>query len=307
MIRNFEELIEKVQNLGELKRVALVCAHDIHALEAVAEASEKGIVAPILIGDALRIQGMIEAEGLKFQNPRIIHEPEDAAAAGEAVRLVHQGEADFIMKGGLQTAVLLKAVVDKNNGLKTGGLISHLAFNEIPGYPKLLVTTDGGMVMYPDLEQKKQILVNAVTVLRNLGYECPKVAVLAAVETVNPKMPETLDGDALKEMNLRGEIGDCIVEGPISYDLAMNHESAVIKGYTGNVTGDADILLVPDITAGNILGKALVYSAGARMAGMVVGSRVPIVLTSRGASAEEKYLSLVLCAASAEKQEIGCL
>jgi phosphate butyryltransferase len=161
-----------------------------------------------------------------------------------------------------------------------------------------VITTDGGMMMYPDLEQKKKIIENAVGVLHSLGYENPKVGVLAAVETVNPKMPESVDAGKLKEMNQNGEITGCIVEGPISYDLAMNKESAEIKGFVSPVAGDPDILIVPNITAGNILGKCLVYSAGAKMAGFIVGAKVPIVLTSRGSSSEEKYLSLVISAAA---------
>ncbi len=176
--------------------------------------------------------------------------------------------------------------------------MSHVVFNEIPNYHKLLVLTDGGMMMYPDLDKKKQICENAVDTLRTLGYKMPKVAALAAVETVNPKMQETVDADALKRMNLENEITDCIIEGPISYDLTMSKASAEIKGFESPVTGDADIVLVPNITVGNVLGKSLIYSAGAKMAGFIVGAKVPIVLTSRGSSSEEKYLSLVLSAAA---------
>ena len=176
--------------------------------------------------------------------------------------------------------------------------MSHFVINEIPNYHKLLVTTDGGMLMYPDLEQKKHIIENAVDTLISLGYDKPKVAVLAAVERVNPKMPETVDAAKLKEMNQSGAIINCIIDGPLSYDITMNKESAKIKGVDSQVCGDADILIVPNITTGNILGKCLVYSAGAKMAGFIVGAKVPIVLTSRGSSSEEKYLSLVLCAAA---------
>lgn len=211
---------------------------------------------------------------------------------------IHEGGADFLMKGKIQTADLLSAVVNKEEGLRTGKVMSHVVFNEIPNYHKLLVLTDGGMMMYPDLNKKKEICENAVGTLRTLGYDKPKVAVLAAVEKVNPKMPETVDADALKTMNKSGELADCIVEGPISYDLTMSKESAAIKGFESPVTGDADIVLVPNITVGNVLGKSLIYSAGAKMAGFIVGAKVPIVLTSRGSTSEEKYLSLVLSAAA---------
>jgi phosphate butyryltransferase len=177
--------------------------------------------------------------------------------------------------------------------------MSHVAFFEIPAYHKLLGATDGGMIPYPTLEQKVSIIKNAVGLFKTLGYEGPKIAVLAASETVNERMPETGDAKALKESCEKGELGDCFVEGPISLDLTLSKESAAIKGYTSPVTGEADILVVPNIACGNILGKSLVYMGHAKMAGCIVGAKVPIVLTSRGASAEEKHLSILLSAALA--------
>jgi phosphate butyryltransferase len=222
----------------------------------------------------------------------------DVLAAEKAVALVNENKADFIMKGKIQTADLLRAVVNKEKGLRTGRVMSHFVFDEVPSYHKLIVTTDGGMMTYPDLNQKKQIIENAVDVLRAMGYDKPKVAVLAAVEKVNPKMPESVDADMLKKMNQEGKIKNCIVEGPISYDLAISKKCAEIKGFKSPVAGDADILIVPNITAGNILGKCLICSAEGKMAGFIVGAKVPIGLTSRGSSAEEKYLSLVLSASA---------
>lgn len=297
-IKNFDELIDKVKGFKEKRKVAIVAAEDEHTLEAVFRAVENNIVEPVLIGSEGKIRGILKKINRSLNDKNIINVTDDAAAAYKGVELAAKGDVDFIMKGKIQTADLLRAVVDKEKGLRTGKPMSHFVINEIPSYHKLLVTTDGGMMMYPDLNQKKQILENAVNVLLDLGYEKPKVAVLAAVEKVNPKMPESVDAGKLKEMNQNGEITNCIVEGPISYDLTMSKESAQIKGYNSPVTGDADILIVPNITAGNILGKSLVYSAGARMAGFIVGAKVPIVLTSRGSSSDEKYLSLVLCAAA---------
>jgi Phosphotransacetylase len=297
-IKNFDELIDKVKGFKEKKKVAIVAAEDEHTLEAVFRAVENNIVEPVLIGNAEEVKKVLKKINRSLSEKNIINVPDDAAAAYKGVELAAKGDVDFIMKGKIQTADLLRAVVDKEKGLRTGNAMSHFVINEIPSYHKLLVTTDGGMMMYPDLNQKKQILENAVNVLLDLGYEKPKVAVLAAVEKVNPKMPESVDAGKLKEMNQNGVITNCIVEGPISYDLTMSKESAEIKGYNSPVTGDADILIVPNITAGNILGKSLVYSAGARMAGFIVGAKVPIVLTSRGSSSDEKYLSLVLCAAA---------
>ncbi|WP_411681502.1 bifunctional enoyl-CoA hydratase/phosphate acetyltransferase [Clostridium thailandense] len=301
IFKNFKELIESVQNSGSKKRVAVVSAQDEHTLQAVFRARKDNIVDPILIGDKVKIKEVLENLKESLDEDSIINVEGDAAAAEKAVELIHTNKADFIMKGKIQTADLLRAVVNKEKGLRTGSVMSHVVIHEIPTYHKLLAVTDGGMMMYPNVDEKKQIIENAVNTLRAMGYEKPKVAVLAAVEKVNPKMPESVDAGMLKEMNQKGEIENCIVEGPISYDLTMSKESAEIKGFESPVTGDADILIVPNITAGNILGKSLVYSAGAKMAGFIVGAKVPIVLTSRGSSAEEKYLSLVLSAAAVKQ------
>ncbi|MGI5889976.1 MAG: bifunctional enoyl-CoA hydratase/phosphate acetyltransferase [Tissierellia bacterium] len=297
-LKNFKDLIKKVQKNDSIKRVAVAAAHDEHTLEAVFKAAGDKLVEPVLVGNKEKIEEILKKLNLKYEPANIINTESDKEAAEKTVELIHENKADFIMKGKLQTADLLKAVVDKEKGLRTGNVISHVAILEIPAYRKLIAVTDGGMVMYPNLDEKKQILENSVNVFLAMGYECPKVAVLCAVETVNPKMPETVDADTLKNMNRDGEIKDCMVEGPISLDLTFNKESAEIKGYSSPVTGDADILLVPNITTGNIMSKALIEMAGATMAGMVVGAKVPIVLTSRGASSEEKYLSLVLSASA---------
>lgn len=300
VLKNFEELIKKVQNLESKKRVAVVAAQDEHTLQAVFKARENNIAEPLLIGDKTKIRELLGRMNVSLDDSAIIDAEDEGAAARKAVELIHEKKADFIMKGKIQTADLLKAVVNREKGLRTGNAMSLIAFKEIPGYHKLLAITDGGMMMYPDVNEKKQILENAVNTLIAMGYDKPKIAVLSAVENVNPKMPESVDAASLKEMNRSGEIRNCIVEGPISYDLIMSRESAEIKGYESPVTGDADIILVPNISVGNALGKSLVYSAGAKMAGIVVGAKVPIVLTSRGSSAEEKYLSLVLSASAVE-------
>jgi phosphate butyryltransferase len=296
--KNFEELIEKIQNRSSLAKVAVAAAHDEHTLEAVFKASKDNIVEPVLVGDKVKIQEILEKLNVQFDCNLIINTNSDTEAAEKTVELVNQGKADFIMKGKLQTADLLKAVVNKEKGLRTGKVISHVAILQVPSYHKLIAITDGGMMMYPNAEEKKQIIENAVDVFLAMGYENPKVAVLAAVETVNPKMPEAVDADLLKKMNLSGEIKNCTVEGPISFDLTMSKESAEIKGYSSPVTGQADILIAPNITAGNVLSKALIELAQSKMAGMIVGAKVPIVLTSRGSSSEEKYLSLVLSASA---------
>lgn len=298
-LKNFQELIEKVQNNDVKKRVAVAAAHDEHTLKAVFKAvNDKLVVDPVLIGDKVKIEEILHKLSIQFDENEIVGIKSDKEAADKTVELINEGKADFIMKGKLQTADLLKSIVDKEKGLHIGNVMSHVAILEIPSYHKLIAVTDGGMIMYPSVQEKKQILENAVNVFLALGYERPKVAVLAAVETVNPKMPESIDGDVLKKMNQNGEIKNCIVEGPISVDLAFNIESAKIKGYQSEVTGKADILLVPDIAVGNIMSKALLEFADSTMAGMIVGAKVPIVLTSRGATWQEKYLSLVLSASS---------
>lgn len=298
VFRNFKELIEKIQNATSKKRVVVVAAQDEHTLEAVFKARRHGIVEPILIGHKAKIKEILQQLNESIDDEAIINVEHEADAAMRAVEFIHENKADFIMKGKIQTSDLLKAVVNKEKGLRTGSVMSHIVLHEVPTYHKLLAVTDGGMMMYPTLTEKKQIIENAVNTFIAMGYEKPKVAVLAAVETVNPKMPEAVDADLLKKMNQSGELKNCIVEGPISYDLAMSKESAKIKGYASEVTEDVDIIVVPNITTGNILGKSLVYSAGAKMAGFIVGAKVPIVLTSRGATAEEKYLSLALSAAA---------
>lgn len=296
--KSFDDLIKKVQNLGSKKKVAVVSAQDEHTLEAVFKAKKDNIVEPILIGNKKKIIEILSRLHESVLEESIINVESDSEAAEKAVGLINENKADFIMKGKIQTADLLRAVVNKENGLRTGKVMSHIVIHEIPTYHKLLAVTDGGMMMYPSLDEKKQILENAVSTFLALGYENPKVAVLAAVETVNPKMQESVDADMLKKLNIKGEIKNCIVEGPISYDLTMSKESASIKGFVSPVTGEADIIVVPNITVGNVLGKSLVYSAGAKMAGFIVGAKVPIVLTSRGSTSEEKYLSLALSASA---------
>ena len=296
--KSFDDLIKKVQNLDSKKKVAVVSAQDEHTLEAVFKAKKDNIVEPILIGNKNKIIEILSRLHESVLEESIINVESDSEAAEKAVELINENKADFIMKGKIQTADLLRAVVNKENGLRTGKVMSHIVIHEIPTYHKLLAVTDGGMMMYPSLDEKKQILENAVSTFLALGYENPKVAVLAAVETVNPKMQESVDADMLKKMNIKGEIKNCIVEGPISYDLTMSKESASIKGFVSPVTGEADIIVVPNITVGNILGKSLVYSAGAKMAGFIVGAKVPIVLTSRGSTSKEKYLSLALSASA---------
>lgn len=298
-LESFDQLIETLK-CNDKKKVAVVAAEDEHALESVFKARNEGIVEPILIGNEEKIREISKKLNEDLKDLTIINVEEPKEAAAKAVELAREGKAQVIMKGKIQTADILRAVVNKEKGLGMGRIMSHIAMHELPNYHKLLAVTDGGMMMYPNVQEKKQIIENAVDIFKAIGYTKPKVGILAAVENVNTKMPETVDADILKQMNINGEITDCLIEGPISYDLVMSKESAEIKGYKSDVVADADILVVPNITTGNILGKSLVYSAEAKMAGFIVGAKVPIVLTSRGSTAEEKYLSLVLSASASK-------
>ena len=300
MIRTYEELIEIVKAKKSKKRVVVAAAADLHTLEGINTAYNNGVIEATLVGDKEKIRGIIASEGFQLEGAEIIDEPDDAEAAKKSVEMIRQGEGDILMKGKLQTAMLMKAVVNKDTGLQKGGIISHVGLFQIPNYHKLMVITDGGVMVAPDAEQKKLIVENAVGVLSRLGYNEPKVAVLCAVETENPKMQATVDAALLKKWNLEGNLTGCVVEGPISFDLMYDTESARTKGYESPVSGDADICLMPDITAGNLVAKALMCAAGARMAGLITGAAAPIVLVSRGASSEEKYLSLIFAAAASD-------
>lgn len=297
VFKNFEAMIAHALASVEGCRVAVAAAQDEHTLEAVMEVRAKGIVLPVLVGDRAKIEAILEQLGEHVPEGDIYDAPTVEESAALSVKLVKEGKASFIMKGKLDTSDILRAVVNKEHGLGRGRTMSHIAINEIPAYHKLLITTDGGMLLAPTLEQKRDIILNAVDALRALGYEQPKVGVLSAAEKVNPKSVDSTDAAALKELWQKGELSDCIVEGPISLDLALVRERAVTKGYESPCAGDCDILIVPNITAGNILGKSLVEMAGAKMAGLIMGARCPIVVTSRGSSAEEKYNALCLAAA----------
>ncbi len=302
-LKNFDALVSRVQGRTQKKRMAVAVAADVHTIEAALHARREGIAHPILVGDSDEICRILQQLGETIPQEDIVHQPEDGAACRQAVALVREGHADFLMKGKVDTAVILKAVVDKTHGLNRGGVISHVAMMEVPSYHKLLIPVDGGMIPHPTLEQKRAILENTVGALHAMGYRCPKVGVITCTEKVNPKMPETLDGQALQQMNQRGEITECTVVGPISYDCAVSRTIAQAKGYHNPIAGDVDVLLVPDIHTGNILGKALLCSAGAKMAGFVVGASCPIVLASRGSSAEEKFLSIAASAAAVIEHE----
>jgi phosphate butyryltransferase len=294
-LKNFDQLVTTVKGMSEKRVVAVAAAADEHVIESVLEAKKEGVAQPILVGDAEQIKEILRKMDQNPSDFAIEHAPGtpgDAAVA--AVELIKHGDANFLMKGMIETSDLLRPVVKRENNLRTGRTMSHLSFNKFDAYHKVIVNTDGGMCTYPDLAKKKEIIINAVETFRTLGYDMPKVACLCCKETVDEKMPETLDARALREACEAGEFGKCFVEGPVSYDIAMSKEIAAQKKFPCAHVEDFDILLQPNIHAGNIMGKCWTVSCHATMAGIVVGAKVPIVLTSRGSSAEEKYLSIAL-------------
>lgn len=299
MITGFTQLKELLHNVSP-KTAVVAAAHDIHTLEAVFAAQDDGLIDPIFVGNKEEILEFAkELDHPLTPGSRIVHAENEYDCAAKAVDLIQSGQGKMLIKGMLQTGTLLKAVVNKDSGIRNSEVMSHVAILDVPAYHKLLFITDGGMVISPDLSQKRAILKNAVEFCRFLGYEKPKAAALCAVETLHPNMQETMDAAALKIEAKSGTFGPCEVEGPISLDLATDKEAAAVKGYRSPVAGDADILLVPSITAGNILGKALYGLAGGEMAGVVLGAAVPITVNSRGATAAEKYDSILICAAMA--------
>ncbi len=299
MIRSFAELAEAAKSTEKKMVVAVVEAHDEHTMEAVCNAHNDGMIEAILIGKEEEIRRIAAEQGEDLSAIEIIPTESLEESLQKAVDCVKSGRADAIMKGRLETAQFMKAVVKKENGLLKGGRISLVGLYEHPSYPKLLAITDQGMNTYPDLDEKKDLIINGVQMLHALGVMCPKVACLCAVEKVNPKMPETVDAYELKQMNQRGEIPDCIVEGPISFDLAIKKGAAAVKDFDSPVAGDADLLLVPSITCGNALAKCMTDYSGAVTAGTILGAKCPVILTSRSAEVSDKYYSIALAAYTA--------
>ncbi|MEW6523149.1 MAG: bifunctional enoyl-CoA hydratase/phosphate acetyltransferase [Bacillota bacterium] len=293
MIRTFDELLNVVQK-RQPDRVAIAAAGDVEALEALKEASDSGLATGILIGDPGEIGRCADLVGLDLSDQELVSERDPEAAARLAVQAVRSGQANVLMKGRLQTADLLRAALDRERGLRTGRPLSHVAVMELKDEHRLILVTDGGVNIAPDVARKAQIIDNAVVVAHKLGMTLPRVAVLAAVEVINPEMPATIDAAMLAKMADRRQIRNAIVDGPLALDVAISREAAEHKGLTSPVGGQADILVAPNIEAGNILVKSLQYFAGATMAGVVVGAQVPIVVLSRADRAESKLLSIAL-------------
>ncbi len=263
------------------KKLVLAAAQDQHSLSAVIRAWKDDIIEPIFIGDKEEIQNICADSGYNITGLRIIHEPEIDKAVEMAVRMLSTKQGDILMKGKVGTSSLLKCVLNKEWGLRTGNLLSHIALFEVDTYHKLIAVTDVAMNIAPNLKDKIAIVNNSVSFLNRLGYVMPKVAVLGAVEMVNENMEATLHAALLSKMNQREQIRNCIIDGPLAFDNAVSLESAQHKGIKSEVAGDTDLLLMPDIEVGNVLYKSLVFFAKAKVASIILGAQVPIVLTSQ--------------------------
>jgi phosphate butyryltransferase len=285
---------------GPTRKLVLAAAQDQHSLGAVIRAWKDNLIEPILIGDKEGIQNICEASNYDITGVRIIHEPEMDKAVEMSVKMVSNKQADVLMKGKVGTSTLLKCVLNKEWGLRTGNLLSHFALFEVGTYHKVIAVTDVAMNIAPNLQDKIAIINNSVSCLIKLGYTMPKVAVLGAVEMVNENMEATLHAALLSKMNQRDQIRNCIIDGPLAFDNAVSLESAQHKGIRSEVAGDTDLLLMPDIEVGNVLYKSLVFFAQAKVASVILGARVPIVLTSRSDSEQAKYDSILLSAAASK-------
>jgi phosphate butyryltransferase len=290
-MKDFKELLEQLKSV-EKQTLVLAGAEDIEALKAVKEAFDLGIINSILVGNSEKIKQ--NCETIRFMDYEIVETSSDVETAEKSVKLISTGKGTVLMKGMIKTAILLKAALNKEWGLRTGRLLSHVAVASTPVLKKLVAITDGGMNLEPTLEEKVDIIANAVELMKTLGVETPKVAPLAAVEVVNPKMPSTVDGAILSQMNNRGQIKGCIIDGPLGLDNALSEFAAKVKKISGEVAGNADILLVPDIHSGNFLGKSVEYIGGGTIGGLIMGAAVPIVIVSRADKAEAKLASIAL-------------
>jgi len=300
----YERVLERCRGLEPIPTaVAYPC--EASALAAAMDAAREGLIAPILVGPAARIREIAKAAGIDLADAQIVDVEESRAAAARAVALVREGKAELLMKGSLHTDELLGAVVARETGLRSGRRLSHVFLMDVPTYHKVLIVTDGAINIAPTLDEKADICQNAIDLARTFGVERPKVAILAAVETVTSKMPATIDAAALCKMAERGQITGGLLDGPLAFDNAISAEAAKVKKITSLVAGDPDILLAPDLEAGNMVAKQLSFLANADSAGLVLGARVPIILTSRADSVRSKVASCAVAVLAAHARRQG--
>jgi len=291
MIATLDGVLEAIKQFPR-QEVAVAVAEKPSVIEAIKDAQQRDIADAVLVGDQAKIESIAQQVGLGPEGIRIVHEPDDLSAARMACRVVREGDAQILVKGHIQTDDFLRAVLDKEVGLRSSHIMSHVFILETTSRDKLTLLTDGAMNIAPDLEGKAEIILNAVYLANVLGIDDPKVGVLAATEQVNPKMQATLDAAALHAMNHRNQFPTCRVDGPLAMDNAVSRQAAEIKGISGDVAGDCDILVAPSIEAGNMLAKCFAFLAGGRVAGVLVGASAPVVLTSRADSAQAKMYSI---------------
>lgn len=278
------------------KKIAVGAAEDEHVLGAIKDAVKENIVEPILVGNAAKIQAIAEEIGFDLSNIEIIEENNPAMACRKAVKLIKEGKAQIIMKGLVGTADFLRAILDKENGLRKGELLSHIGFFDPPAYHKVIALTDAAQNIAPTLQEKIAIINNSIDLFHHLGVENPKIAMLGAVEVVNPKMEATLDAAIITQMNRRKQIKGCVIDGPLAFDNAVSKEAAEHKGIESEVAGETDLLFAANIDIGNVLYKSFTYFANASVAACILGASVPVVLTSRADSDRSKLLSIALAA-----------
>ena len=302
MSKNFDDLLSKLK-VTTTKKVAVAVAQDEPVLEAVKAAKERGIADAILVGDTEKIKAIAHGIDMDLNDFEILHEEDVNKAALLAVQLVSSGSADMVMKGLVDTATFLRSVLNKEVGLRTGKLMSHVAVFEIEGIDRLILLTDAAFTTYPDLKAKTQIINNSVMVAKACGIDMPKVAPVCAVEVVNPDMPATVDAALLSKMSDRGQIKGCIVDGPLALDNALSEEAAHHKGITGPVAGKADVIMLPNIETANVMYKTLTYTSKTKNGGILVGTSAPVILTSRADSFETKVNSIALAAVVAEAKK----
>ena len=294
-IANFGEMVDAARRAGPVP-VAVVAAHDPQVLKAVDRAQQQEIVAATLVGDWPAIEAYAAQTGVDLTASNIVHEPDPLRAARLGVSLAREGQAEAVVKGQIKTAELLSIALNRHVGIRKRGLLTHVGIFELPGLDRLIYLSDSGVVVYPNVYQKLEIINNVVAVAHLFGLIEPKVAILAASDTVHPKIPASIDALALSKMAEQGWVEDAVVDGPLGLELAISPRAAKLEESDSPIAGLADVLIVPNVEAGNIVAKGLLYFARARMAGLVVGAQVPIVISSRADSAETRYLSLSMAA-----------
>lgn len=293
MFRTLDEVVQAARGRRWVK-IAIAAAQDIDCIEAMKQARELELAEGIFVGNGDKITALARAAGYEIPAAQIIHEPDEVQAARKAIALIREGKADLLMKGKIKTSAIVKAVLDKEAGLRTGRLLSQVIVFEVPGFNRLMISTDAAINIAPTLDQKAELIRNTVEVAHVLGIEKPNVALLCALEFPNPDMPATIDAAALTMMNRRGQIGGCYVEGPIALDVPLSKFAADRKGISSPLTENTDIFILPDIEAANIMYRAILYFAKGESGGIVVGARVPLILLSRAETPETKIRSIAL-------------